>query len=487
MLRHGKRKHSGSSISTDAPGHDKTLFELLEELEYADDAALIDEDAESASERVSRLAAGAMQDADMEISVPKTEAMHVQQQMAISPVRRSDYDIKEVTKVLQYQCSYCGDGFDTKQGRNQHITTCGLATREVHAEEFEVEAVIDARGPPEHRYYKVLWKGYAESDEYWEPWRHLLNSAAATDKFWAQSELNEESCIEVEGESRCKWCCRLYTGDYAARSLKSHYTRVCDHEPKSRAGTRAERAVMRQKRKAAQDTLDKVVLQGKGLRNVYEFKYLGHWFTADAGRRYAANVSMAKAKARFGQLWRIWDSSAFPITAKVRLFGAAVVSILLYGSEAWHLDDKLEASLRGWCAKCMVHISGRSVRDECVSPSFPSVAKVRQKRLKWLGHVLRSGEESLVRQAVIKLYRGCVEGSRQAEGTVVMDAPKCSTVEELIEAAGDREAWNLLTNAFCPTIRRQRNGKQGGKQGSIDILVANEYATKMQEELIFMG
>ena len=212
----------------------------------------------------------------------------------------------------------------------------------------------------------MLWKGYAESDEHWEPWGHLLNSAKATDKFWAGSELDRESCIEVAGESRCKpeWCCKLYTGRFAQRSLKIHYTKVCDHEPKSRAGSRAEKAAVRQKRKVAQDGFEKVVLQGKELKNVYELKYLGHWVSADAGRRHAADVSMAKAKARFGQLWQLWDGSAFPIAAKVQLFvGAAVVSILVYGSEAWLLDDKLEASLRGWCAKCMVHITGRGVRD----------------------------------------------------------------------------------------------------------------------------
>ena len=109
---------------------------------------------------------------------------------------------------------------------------------------------------------------------------------------------------------------------------------------------------LRQKRKVAQGGLEKVVLQGEELKNVYEFKYLRHWFSADAGRRHATDVSMAKVEleARPGQLWQLWDSSAFPIAAKVRLFGAAVVSIL-YGSEAWLLDDKLEASLRGWCAK----------------------------------------------------------------------------------------------------------------------------------------
>ena len=104
--------------------------------------------------------------------------------------------------------------------------------------------------------------------------------------------------------------------------------------------------------------------------------------TANAGRGHAVNICMAKAKARFGQLWQIWSSTAFPTTTKIRLFGAAVVSALVYGSEAWLLDSALEASLRDWCAKCMVHTTEREVRDECASPPYPLVNQVRQKRLK---------------------------------------------------------------------------------------------------------
>ena len=71
----------------------------------------------------------------------------------MSKVCRADYTALE--EVLKHKCEFCGDGFDTKQGRNQHnvITTCGLASREVFEEELAVHAVIDARGAPEHRFY----------------------------------------------------------------------------------------------------------------------------------------------------------------------------------------------------------------------------------------------------------------------------------------------------------------------------------------------
>ena len=66
--------------------------------------------------------------------------------------------------------------------------------------------------------------------------------------------------------------------------------------------------------------------------------------------------------------------------------------------------------MRGWCAKFIVHIIGRGVRDECVSPSFPVIEKVRQTRSRWLGHVLRADRKNLVRQAIIKVRRGCIGG-----------------------------------------------------------------------------
>ena len=114
----------------------------------------------------------------------------------------------------------------------------------------------------------------------------------------------------------------------------------------------------------------------------------------------------------------------------------------------------------------MVHITGRGVRDECVSPSYPLVNQVRQKRLKWLGHVLRAGEENLVRAAVVKMCKGCIKGDRTAGGTVLMDAPEFKTVEGLMAAAEDKLEWNSLTNSLCPKVRKERKNKTG-----IDVFV----------------
>ena len=58
----------------------------------------------------------------------------------------------------------------------------------------------------------------------------------------------------------------MYEGRYAESSLKSHYTKGCDHKPKSRVGTGAERAAIRKKRRAVQQQQEKVMLQGVELK-----------------------------------------------------------------------------------------------------------------------------------------------------------------------------------------------------------------------------
>ena len=145
------RKHGGSGTQT-------AFGILIDRLEYADDAALIDADSAAASDRVSRLCAGARSDADMEISAPKSEILFCRPRVKTAPIVPQDYADLD----LKHKCKFCGRGFDTTGGRNIHQGTCKRACEEYFEEEFEVEGLADVRGPPDHRFYLVMWKGYTE-------------------------------------------------------------------------------------------------------------------------------------------------------------------------------------------------------------------------------------------------------------------------------------------------------------------------------------
>ena len=146
------RSHGGS-------GKVSALGIIIDRLEYADDAALVDRNAEEASERVTRLCAGALKDADMDISAPKSEVLFCRPRVDLGAITSDDFRedaLAAIDVTLEHKCQHCGRGFDTKHGRNVHVGRhCKLADKGWHEEEFELEAILDARGRPDNRFYYV--------------------------------------------------------------------------------------------------------------------------------------------------------------------------------------------------------------------------------------------------------------------------------------------------------------------------------------------
>ena len=109
---------------------------------------------------------------------------------------------------------------------------------------------------------------------------------------------------------------------------------------------------------------------------------------------YAVAIRMAKADRAFTKLRHIWEDQVLQRKAKLKLFQSGVISVLIYSSEVWKPADKLMGTLRGWAARKLARITGRSVREECHEPTFDLVKKLRVSRLRWVGHVLRKEETS---------------------------------------------------------------------------------------------
>ena len=112
------------------------------------------------------------------------------------------------------------------------------------------------------------------------------------------------------------------------------------------------------------------------------------------------------AKTTFGKLMEIWKAEEVPLKQKLRLYSAAVISIVAFGFETWEMPPKLEASLRGWNTRCLAIITGREHSQEHRHPTFDLIAKLRARRLKWAGQILRSEpEDSLVHQVLVTAAR----------------------------------------------------------------------------------
>ena len=86
---------------------------------------------------------------------------------------------------------------------------------------------------------------------------------------------------------------------------------------------------------------------------------------------------------------------------KIRLFKAAVIAALAHGSEAWWLTEAAVVRVRGWAARCLARVTGREVREECLGPTVDVVGNLRVRRLRWLGHLLRHNDASLLKRVVL--------------------------------------------------------------------------------------
>jgi hypothetical protein len=288
----------------------------------------------------------------------------------------------------------------------------------------------------------VRWKGdWGDQQTTWQLEGELEGCEDAVRDFWTRSGLDEEAQHDPPaGEHRCRFCCKTYS---RAQDLKAHGTRGCKLKPRSRAGTRAERAVKKEMVVQDLQRLPSVCLEGKPLKKAYNFKYLGFGFQGDGDIEQAMLLRMGLAKAVFGNLRHLWDSD-LSTRWKLRLFRAGVVSILVYGLEAWEITERAKTRLRGWASRCLVRITGRTYREEAVDPTWDLVRYVLARRLRWLGHTLRRPEGALVRRTVLAMAQVGLDEGGHAAGSLLAEAPAHSSVEELVGMAEDRDWWRGL-------------------------------------------
>ena len=73
-----------------------------------------------------------------------------------------------------------------------------------------------------------------------------------------------------------------------------------------------------------------------------------------------------------------------------------------------------------------------------MTTSFNLIRRIRARRLRWLGHILRAGPGHLTFQALKTQLR------LDHQGNLLSDAPPHTTVEELVPLAMDRAGWQQL-------------------------------------------
>ena len=90
----------------------------------------------------------------------------------------------------------------------------------------------------------------------------------------------------------------------------------------------------------------------------------------------------------------------------------------------------------GFNSRCLHVITGEEYRDTAISPAYNLLLAVRQRRLRYLGHLLRLPHDSVVRRTLIAMMDGD-NPDRYPEGSIFMDC-QGSELKDLETLAANR-------------------------------------------------
>ncbi|KAJ8399487.1 hypothetical protein AAFF_G00411990 [Aldrovandia affinis] len=159
-------------------------------------------------------------------------------------------------------------------------------------------------------------------------------------------------------------------------------------------------------------------------------------------------------------LHTIWKSKQYSLRTKIRLYNSNVKSVLLYGSECWRVVEsdmqKINAFHNGCLRRiCRIFWPGRISNEDLYKNTNCRnvVLEIKQRRLQWLGHVLRMDQNCIPKVAL----RWTPPGKRKQgrpnttwRRTVTSELKTANlTWGEAQHAAQDRTRWKQIVAALC--------------------------------------
>ena len=142
-----------------------------------------------------------------------------------------------------------------------------------------------------------------------------------------------------------------------------------------------------------------LALDGKPIEEVQDFIYLGSIMSKNGGTDADVRRRIGLATMTFQKMRKIWATKSVNLTTKIRLYRSCVVPIATYASETWRATKMITHRLNVFNQKCLRKILGirfsDHIRNEEVlkrSEVQTIAGLIKQKRVRWAGHVLRMPE-----------------------------------------------------------------------------------------------
>jgi hypothetical protein len=192
---------------------------------------------------------------------------------------------------------------------------------------------------------------------------------------------------------------------------------------------------------------------------VKQATYLGSVISDNLSLDDEINKRIGKAAANFSRLnTRVWSNINLSIRTKIAVYSACVVSTLLYASETWTTYQKQERRLNNFHLRCLRRILEISWLDKVPDTEVLSRSGLttiytilRQRRLRWLGHVRRMDDGRIPKDI---LYGELELGSREACCPMLRFKDVCKrdmkamnmNVDEWETTADNRTLWRTTVS-----------------------------------------
>jgi hypothetical protein len=203
------------------------------------------------------------------------------------------------------------------------------------------------------------------------------------------------------------------------------------------------------------------------LQTVPVFKYLGSLILPSGQAQDEIKTRIDCARSAFFRLKKaLWNRVEVSLKTKVRVYKAAVRSVLLFGCETWPLrceDSRKLEVFDHWCLRVISKVrwnegvSNEVIRQRCGIPRLSDL--ITQRRLQWFGHVLRKSDDQLTRKVLhlepcngwrcrrggqLKTWLSTVKSDLDRLGLCAVYGGrrwKADWLEICGELASDRRAW----------------------------------------------
>jgi hypothetical protein len=204
-----------------------------------------------------------------------------------------------------------------------------------------------------------------------------------------------------------------------------------------------------------------ITIRNQKIEKVDEFNYLGCCVSKDQTQSKDIESRVSKASNAFNSLRRIvWYRKCISIPAKIRIFRASVLPVLLYGSELWCLTVAEEQRLKAFYMRCLRTLIGVSLGDRMKNdlvlqltgqPSLENILK--RNRLRWFGHVNRMNNDQscpmLAKKALFASFRDIKRppyGIKLRWRDKIMKDINTSNIKNWRRETLDKDQWRKTIN-----------------------------------------